>query len=475
MSQPEGHLRDYLQLIRKHDFTLCLSVLLVLGTALVISLRLPKTYAASTLMLLVQPSATSPLPSSANLFQNVLSGGVDRREMETISARFSTESMLKTAIENLEESGNVKAVSLFPPIGKLKQILKAQLNPDSDYINLSIALTEAEGGERNAALLVNQLAQDMKTLRRGDEETKLRKRIEFLQDKQQEIQAEIEKDLEALLLFARENGSPEIWVPTLTNLLERRASVRERLETNRQQLYATRTHIAYLHEQLALFPEQTKLSETTSHDPIWLFQQEKLFNLESQRVADAEKIGKTASELKGLDAQIAAIREKNEQTSPTATTTTSGPSAHHTYIKNQLLTFVPSLSRYENAAERLKQELSTLETELAQVLEQIPENQMILTQMVAKIQKTNALAEEIAKRLLEVEILYAESKLTTSRNQMGGIEIIDRAVPRKIPVSPRLRFIFVIAGITGVSLGITIALFSEYLGGSTKNGLHTSP
>ena len=468
MSQPEGHLRDYLQLIRKHDFTLCLSVLLVLGTALVISLRLPKTYAASTLMLLVQPSATSPLPS-ANLFQNVLSGGANRREMETISARFSTESMLKTAIENLEESGNAKAVALFPPIGKLKRSLKAQLNPDSDYINLSVALTEPEGGERNAALLVNQLAQDMKTLRRGDEETELRKRIELRQNIQREIEAEREKDLEALLLFVRENGSPEIWVPTLTNLLERRANVRERLETNQQQLYATRAHIAHLHEQLERLPEQTKLSETTSHDPVWLFQQEKLFNLESQRVADAERIGKTASELKGLDAQIATIREKNEQIPPTTTTITSGPSAHHTYIKNQLLTFVPTLSQYENTVERLKQELSTLETELTQVLEQIPENQMILTEMVAKIQKTNALAEEIAKRLLEVEILYAESKLTASRNQMGGIEIIDRAVPRKIPISPRLKFILLIAGITGVALGITIALFSEYLGGNIKN------
>ena len=468
MPQQEGHLRDYLQLIRKHDFTLCLSVLLVLGTALIISVRLPKTYTASTLMLLVQPSATSPLPST-NLFQSVLSGGIDRREMETISTRFSTESMLKTAIESLEESGNAKAAALLPPIGKLKRDINAQLNPDSDYINLSIALTETEGGERNAALLVNQLAQNMKILRRGDEETKLRKRIEFLENKQQEIQVEIEKDLEALLLFARENGSPEIWAPTLTNLFERLASVQERLEGNQQQLHATRVHIAHLHEQLELLPEQTKISETTAYDPVWLSQQEKLLTLESQRVADAERIGKTASELKGLDAQIAVVREKNEQTSPTATTITSGPSAHHTYIKNQLLTFVPNLSNYENAAKRLKEEYSTLETELTQVLEQIPENQMILTQMVAKLQKTNEIAEEIAKRLLEVEILYAESRLTTSRNQMGGIEIIDRAVPRKIPVSPRLRFILIVAGITGVSLGITIALFIEYLGGSPEN------
>lgn len=468
MPQQEEHLRDYLHLIRKHDFTLCLSVLLVLGTALIVSLRLPKTYAASTLMLLVQPNTTSALPST-NLFQSVLSGGVDRREMETISARFSTESMLKTAIENLEENGDVEGASLLPPVGKLKRMLQAQLNPDSDYINLSIALTEAEGGERNAALLVNQLVEDMKTLRRGDEETKLKRRMEFLESKRREIQIEIEKYLDVLLRFVRQNGSPETWVPTLTNLLERHVSIRERLQTNQQQLHATRVHISYLQEQLKLLPEQTQLSETTSYDPVWLFQQEKLFNLESQRVGDAEKVGQTASELKGLDAQIAEIHKKNAQTSPTATTVTSGTSVHHTYIKNQLLTFVPSVPRYEHAAEHLKQELQTLETELTQMLEQIPENQIILTQMGAKIQKTNELAEEIAKRSLEVEILYAESKLNTARNQLGGIEIIDRAVPRKIPVSPQLRFILVIAGIAGLSLGVTIALFTEYFNKSPEH------
>ena len=468
MPQQEEHLRDYLQLIRKHDFTLCLSVLLVLGTALVISLRLPKTYAASTLMLLVQPNTTSALPST-NLFQSVLSGGVDRREMETISARFSTESMLKTAIENLEESGNTEAASLLPPVGKLKRMLNAQLNPDSDYINLSLALTEAEGGERNAALLVNQLVEVMKILRHGDEETKLKRRMEFLEDKRREIQIEIEKDLAALLLFARQNGSPETWGPTLTNLFERYTSIQERLETSQQQLYATRVHIAYLQEQLKRLPEQTKISETTSYDPVWLFQQEKLFNLESQRAADVEKVGKTASELKGLDSQIAEIRKKNTQTSPTATTVTSGTSAHYTYIKNQLLTYVPNLTRYENATERLRQELSTLETELTQTLEQIPENQIILTQRVAKLQKTNELAEEIAKRSLEAEILYAESKLNTARNQIGGIEIIDRAVPRKIPVSPQFRLVLVIAGIAGLSLGVTTALLLEYFNRNPEN------
>lgn len=468
MPQQEEHLRDYFQLIRKHDFTLCLTILLVLGTALIISLRLPKTYAASTLMLLVQPSATSSL-SSANLFQNVLSGGVNRREMETINTRFSTESMLNTAIENLEENGHADAAALFPPVGKLKRVLRAQVNPDSDYINLAVELTEAEGGERNAALLVNQLAKDMQMLRRGDEETKLSKLMEFLGNKQREIEAEIDEDLDALLQFVRDNGSAETWVPTLTNLLDHLARVRESLETNQQQLYATNAHVTYLKEQLRNSPKQTQLSETTSYNPVWLFQQEKLFNLESQRIAAEKKVGTTSSELEGFDAQIAEIHKKNEDLSPITPTITSGLSAHYTYIQNQLIALVPNLLRYENAMERLKREQDTLETELVKLIKQIPENQIILTQMGAKIQKTNAMAEEIAKRSLEAEILYAESKMPASRNQIGDIEIIDRATPRKIPVSPQLRFILVIAGITGLVLGVTAALFIEYFNRTVAN------
>ena len=468
MPQQEEHLRDYLQLIRKHDFTICLSILLVLGIALIISLRLPKTYAASTLILLVQPS-TAPSFSSTNLFQDVLSGGVDRREMETISTRFSTESMLNTAIENLEDSGHTDAAALFPPVGKLKQLLKAQASPESDYINLSIRLTEEEGGERNAALLVNQLAKDMQILRRGDEETKLRKRMEFLEGKQRDIETQIEKDLEVLLKFVRENGSPETWVPILTNLLERNANVREKIETNQQQLHTTRAHIVYLQDQLKQLPQQTQLSETSAYNPVWLFQQEKLFNLESQRIADRKKVGKNSSELEGLNAQIAEIQKKNRDTPPTTTTTTSGTSSHYTYIQNQLTTFVPTLSNYEKAEERLKKEHQELKTELAKALERIPENHIILTRIRTQIQKTELLAEEIAKRSLEAEILYAESRMPTRRNQIGGIEIVDRASPRKIPVSPQLKLILVIAGIAGLILGVTTALFTEYFNKTIEN------
>ena len=207
-------------------------------------------------------------------------------------------------------------------------------------------------------------------MRRGDEEIKLGKRMNFLENEQHEIEAKIERELRELLKFVSENGSPETWGPILTNLLERTANVRERLETNQQQLHAARANIAYLQDQLKQLPQQTQLSETAAHNPVWLFQQEKLFNLESQRVADKKKVGKNASELEGLNAQIAEIHKKNKDTPPTTTTTTYGTSSHYTYIQNQLTTFVPILASYENAEERLKQEHGELKAELARVLEQ---------------------------------------------------------------------------------------------------------
>ena len=71
------------------------------------------------------------------------------------------------------------------------------------------------------------------------------------------------------------------------------------------------------------------------------------------------------------------------------------------------------------------------------------------------------IVEEISKRLLEAEILYAESKLPISRNQIGGIEVIDRATPSKVPVAPQLKFILVISGIAGLVLVVLQPLYSS--------------
>ncbi len=465
MPQTEVPLRDYLQFIRKYSFVICLSALLVLGTSLAISLRIPRTYSASTKMLLIQPN-TTPSFSSNNLFQSVFSGGVDRREMATISERFSTESMLNAAVENLEDN-ELGGVQHLPGVGNLKRKLYAQIHPEADYIELKIELSEDEGGERNAALLVNQLARDMQVLRSENEKTRFARRQNFLEQKRAEIDTEIAKLIDETLTFIRENNSPETWFPMLASLFDKHRNLQERLGISEQALHTASKQLVHFENQLKNLPKQTQISETHNHNPLWLYQNEKLIDLESQRTGDAEQVGKSSHEISGLEAQIDEMREQSDSTPKTTTTTTYGTSANYTYVLNQFLELPPMIEGRKNEVSQLKQELHEVSAELQKLLNQIPENHHTLTQLRTKIELASTIKEEIEKRYLESEIIGAESDINPK--QKGGIEIVDIAVPRKVSVSPQFKLIVILSGIVGLCLGITFALFSEFVKRSTED------
>lgn len=458
MPQKEEVLQDYLHFIKKYTFVICMCTILVLGTALIISLRIPKTYSASTLLRLIQSNTSSPI-SSNNLFQTVLSGGVDRSEMATISKRFSTESMLNAAIENMDDN-QIGSLQHLPSIGILKRKLSAQIDPEADYIELSIKLTENEGGERNAALLVNQLARDMQTLRSENEKNRLAKHQKLLENKRDEIDKKIRELIDETLAFVRKNGSPETWYPQLASLLEQHRKLQERLGISELALHTVRGRLNHFKNRKDTLPQQTKISETQNKNPIWLYQQEKLIDLESQRIADSKKAGKSTHELSGLEAQIKDIREKTESTPQLTTSSTYGTSAHYTYLENQLTELPPTIEGHKNETEQLKKELQKTQNQLQELLTKIPENQHTFTQLRTNIELAGTLKEEIEKRYLESEILSAESNVTPA--QKGGIEIVDSAVPRKIAVSPQFKLIAVLAGVIGLCLGVTLALAIEF-------------
>ncbi len=465
MPQKEEPLRDYIQFIRKYTFVICLSTLLVLGTALVISLRIPKTYSASTLLRFIQSNNTSPI-SSTNLFQTVLSGGVDRREMTTISERFSTESMLNAAVENLEDKEHA-GIKHLPSVGLLKRKLKAQLRPESDYIELSIELTEAEGGERNAALLVNQLARDMQTLRSENEKTRVARHQKFLEQKRVEVDQEIQKLTDEILKFVKENESPETWYPRLTSLLQQNLNLQERLALAEQTLDTAKRRLTHLNSYQKTLPKQTQISETQSHNPQWLSQREKLLELETQRIGDEKKAGKSSHEISGLNAQIEFIQQAANETPKLTSVATYGTSAHYTYIQNQLIELPPTIESSENETKRLNQELQKTRNQLETLLDQIPGNQHTITQLRAKIELAGSLKEEIEKRYLESEILSADSNMLPT--QKGGIAIDDTAVPRKVAVKPQFRLIVMLSGIIGLCFGVTLALLIEFVKPSHNN------
>lgn len=457
MPQKEEPLQTYLQFIRKYDFIICLSTLLVLGTALVIALRLPKSYSASTSMELIQNKSSSPI-STGNIFQTVFSGGIDRREMATISQRFSTESMLHAAIENLEDGGQ-EGILHLPSVGHLKQNLKAQIHPEADYIELSIELREDQGGERNAALLINQLARDMQTLRSNVERSQLATHQRILERKRKEVEGETKKLIDETLGFVRNNGSPETWYPKLTSLLEQYRSFQERLGISEQNLHAARGRYSHLQNQQRNLDKQSQISETQNHNPLWLYQREKLIELESQRIGDAEKAGKSIHDMTSVKAQIEDLTKQSDSTQKLTSTSTLGISPHYTYIENELIELPPLIENLENTTGQLSKELQEVKDELGTLLNTIPENQHVFERLRGKIELASILLTEIEKRYLESEILSAESDVSTF--QKGGIAIVDIAFPRKASVSSQLKIIVILSGIVGLCFGISLALVIE--------------
>lgn len=470
MSQKAVHLRDYLVILRNYDFIICLSIMLTLGTALIVGIRLPKTYVARTLIEVTPPKSNSSV-SSSSLFQTVLSGGIDHNEMETIAQRFSTTSILQSVQDNLENAG-VKGVRHLPSTSRLSQNVTARIRPETHYIEVSVQLTEAEGGERNAALLTNELVTELQTVRHQKEKAEAKQRWQLLDEKLDELFEQVQLEEDRALQFVRENGSPATWAPMITNLLEQRVKLREDHENLKSQFAVVELDLDYFQNVIKELPEAVKLSETTSQNPIWLHLRQKLDDLESERIARAKQVGENSPEMQGRDAQIEDLKDKLSETTiqdEITTDSTHGPSPLYSTIQQQLIYLKAAGLRIDHNLEQIESQLAAVEREWQQSLAKIPGNELVLEKLKRKIETYHDLIKEIRKQQIDAEILLNEDVESSHGGIKGGIEIIDAAVPRKDAVSPRIKFIAAIAGIIGTAIGLSIAVLTEYFGNTYRS------
>ena len=467
MPQKEVHLRDYFSVIRKYDFIICLCFLLLIGTALVVSLHLPKTYVASTLLLFDQPASGPPI-QSANVVQNVLSGGVDRSEMETIGQRFLSDSMITASIEQLEESG-IGGVLYFPPVGKLRRNLKSKSRSDSQFIELSLSLSEREGGERNAALLTNQLVAEMQALRSKKESAKVDQRRQLLQEKWDELFKQVREKEKQALDFVRENGGPVTWQEELSNASLRRTALRRQQETIEWGIEASQAEFNHLQTEIGGLQNYIKLTETVGHDPIWLSQKERLVGLEVQKVGLlAGGTGDNAPGMQSINAQIDDIKGKLSASivDRSVISVSNGISPVYSNVEKRLMGLETDILRAKHSLQQIKPKIEEGEDKLKKLRIAIPEDQLELNRIKREIDFLHELSRETYTRILQAEMLLAESDRWRAKSStglsVGGLEIVDGAVPRKIPMSPRIKAIVAIAGIVGLALGVSVALLMEY-------------
>ncbi len=461
--------RDYLAVIKKHEFIICLSLLTVVGSALSVGVYLPKIYATSALILLVQPSSPAGV-SSASVFQSVLSGGFSSGEIETISQRFTADSMLKHALDNLEET-EVSGVQYTPSIGRIKKSLSAKNRPDTDFIEISLKASENHGGERFAAAIVNQLIWDLQDMREEEDLTRTEHRRGFLTEKLADLLDQIQDREDEAFEFVHKRGSPVVWQAEIASSLEQRTELTKAQMEFSQTIESSKTELRRLKEELTKYPEFTKASESANLDPLWSQYQEQLTLLKVAHIGLEAKLGENAPEIRAHQAQI------EELESELASFGTSLPlqivnetrsiSAIYANLQERILAQQSSIVIANSNLAIVNQHLRDVDQHIAEMFAEIPESELLYQQLNRKILAISDLSKEIYKQSLEAEMLLAESefwrKNKTRRKIRGGIEMVDSAVPRKIVTSPRLKLIFVISAIVGLCLGLSVALIFEYL------------
>jgi|GEM_PF-1078365 len=451
MAEREVHLRDYFAIIRKHDFIVVVSFILVFGSALVVSLYMPRIYEAAA-MIEVQPATT---PSGlSNLVPNVMSRGADQVSMETICKRFASRSLLAEAIRNLEERMTPEA--LAPRV-------RAKIVPDTRMIEVAVRMRRDEGGSQRAARVTNELVSVMQSHRSAKTDAEMETRQKFIEGKIGEVEREIENSDQEIRQFLRSSGDALVWSARADYVLTRLSNLIENKEGTEILLVAQRKKLDELEARLEQEPEWTEYSKTFSRDALWDKDRMDLAQLERELAAARAEFGEENPKIKSIEAQISMTREEMKdiaQEVMSAKTQSRNPT--YQMLLNEVIDTELNLIAYEARLEIAEKLLSKLNDEKEQIFSQMPESKFQLDEMLRESGYKVDIYKTLLEKKLDAEIWASESSGDNSGRVKGGIEIVDTAQPGSRPVSPRVKFIGAIAGLVGLVVGLAMAFLADY-------------
>ena len=227
MERNEVHLRDYLAVIRRHDFVIIISFILVFGSALIVSLYLPRIYEATATIEIQQSTASSGI---SGMMQNFISRGVDQVSMETICKRFVSNSVLNETIHNLKNRSLYAYRGLTPEF--LAPRISAKIVPDTKMIEVKINLRKDEGGSQRASKIANELIRVMQDQRGKKTDAEVVRRQDFIGEKMRAIESQIDNSDQNIKSFLKSRGNSIAWSAHADYIFSRMSSLLNLKETN---------------------------------------------------------------------------------------------------------------------------------------------------------------------------------------------------------------------------------------------------
>jgi len=361
----------------------------------------------------------------------------------------------------------VRGAEFLPPVGALKARLEAQVVSSSRLISISVHLKEEEGGERNAAILINKLIEQLQSDISKEEKSETQSRMgivgKVIDEMVIELNGEKQKKQNELFDFMEQNGIPRIWREEFTQILTERRKSEVLIENTTDSIKVAKLELEKLGDELKKHPELVEYSQTLTENPVLLGLMENLLRVDSLIAKASEDLGANLGELKGLEAQKTTMESQIQTFTPKTTLSiTKAVSPTHLALLDRKINVEFRIAKAEHLLKTYEERFKEVNAKLGQLVKNIPQKEYRYGEIAASINRLEGLGIELLRRKVDAQIVMRQSD-TDSKPFKGGILVIDPARPKRAPVSPNLTRIWAAAMFIGIAIGFAAAWGLEYL------------
>ncbi len=469
--RPES-LDDYAGILRRRLFVILAATLIITGGVAAVGLRLPRAYTATVLMD-VEPSREAGASLIPDLVQSALGGGgSDPVLMQTIVSRLSTRAMMSRVYREFM-GAEPEGARHLPPVSHLGRSIRAGVEPGSRLITLTVELSEAEGGARNAALLANQvvttLRQKLSEENQDDKRQETGLQLRLLQDKRGDVEKLLVAKRDDILTFAAENGDPMLWTAELAELLARQASLRQERRGAFARRSAAYAALAASEALLLSEPDTVLTSTTQSRNPTLTSLEQELIGIQTEAARKSVSgLTPTHADRAGVAKAAEFLKGRVQTATPTAESDTFGPNARRSALLTRKFDSDIALAAIKLEIAELDTLLDEVGAALVERTDAIPTNQLTLASLQRQAEALTKVYEELLVRESQMELALAfalgrdDSDKGDTARRVGGIALVDPALPQFRPIRPRPMLLAASGAVLGALLSIALAVTLEW-------------
>ncbi len=405
--EQEIDLIDYLNVIWKRKGLIIGGTLVAAAVALVVSLRMPKTYEASVTLLVTEskiPSAEGREPGKTGL------------SPETFEGMIRNKSLAQQAIQKF---GLDQKPYKLAPEGFVNGVLSVKMQGQTNLINLTVQFPDA-GLAKDIANFLGEQAVELNTqLNRAD----TLKTRDYIKTQLDDARAKMEREQATLVEFRREAR-----IATLRKeieiLLAQKAVLENRYLDVVTSLEGDRAKLKELSEQIKKHQKVETIIKSIEKEPGLL-------------IAAGE-------ENPGGKRDLLALQMKSEEFNPVYRNT-----------EQTLVTTHGEIASLAARRDDMRGRLELTEGKLGVVERELVNTEARLEELTGNY----ALAKD-AYQLFSRE--FAEAALSVA-SRVNDLKIVDRAVVPRDPVKRRVKLNVTLAGTLGLMMFTFLAFFVEYI------------